>query len=354
MSKIHIDRLNLDLDGLTVITECASQAYSLTPVIAALAGANVYAVGRDSSYGTFSENKTQVEQLLDLCQPKGIVNFIEGQLPLDVAKKGDIFTNSGFLRPFNEEIISQMKQTAVICLMWETWELRDGEIDLEACKRNNIPVIGTNENYEKADMFCYPGMIALKLLFEAGLEIGNNHLVLLGAGLTGDLIAKTFDQLGISYNWYVEDQHANESRKGYSRMKDILTLDRLDGILCADHSSKKEIIGKHSSIQFNELKHTFPYLKWAHMMGPIDSNSLKESGLYYFPKTIKPVGYMSYETINIGWEPVLLLNTAGLKVGEITAQARKAGLSVDESISASVKHGVGQDFKGGFMNYGRN
>ena len=47
-----IDSLQLDLKGLTVLTEAASGAYAWTPLIAARAGAaHVIAMARDSAWG---------------------------------------------------------------------------------------------------------------------------------------------------------------------------------------------------------------------------------------------------------------------------------------------------------------
>ncbi|MGL4597077.1 MAG: hypothetical protein ACRCYO_06100, partial [Bacteroidia bacterium] len=65
-----IQRLNLDLSGLTVLTECASGAYTYTAVMAAMAGADVIAVGRDSYYGKFDDNKKRLEDLLRFAQTK--------------------------------------------------------------------------------------------------------------------------------------------------------------------------------------------------------------------------------------------------------------------------------------------
>jgi hypothetical protein len=50
-----IDRLELDLSGKVVLTEAATGAYIVTPVIAALAGAEVYAFTKDTRYGTVAD-----------------------------------------------------------------------------------------------------------------------------------------------------------------------------------------------------------------------------------------------------------------------------------------------------------
>ena len=49
-------RCELDLSGTTVLTEGASGAYSVTPVLAALGGAKrVFALAGDSRFGTVDE-----------------------------------------------------------------------------------------------------------------------------------------------------------------------------------------------------------------------------------------------------------------------------------------------------------
>ena len=347
-------RLELDLNGLCVLTECASNAYAFTPVIAALAGAKVLAVGRDSKFGRFEENKLYIRQLLDLSGATGSIEFFEDELPDYKWSEANIITNSGFLRPFTKEKIDRMNSRVVVCLMWETWEIREGEIDIQACQQRDIPVIGTNENFEGADMFSYPGMLCLKLLFEIGLEVANNSFVLLGEGLTGSLIANTFRQLGIDFDWFVESVDKYEMQgpcRHYSELPAILERTRIDAIICADHVSRKPPLGSSGFLDLVTLRKKFPTLRWAHLTGPVDFLELKESGIPFSPNEIRPVGYMTYESHVLGWEPVILLNSAGIKVGELAARARIAGASASDSINLTVDHGIGQDFRGGFMNF---
>ena len=266
----------------------------------------------------------------------------------------NITTNSGMLRPFNEEKIGKLNPNSMISLMWETWELRDGEIDTEACQTRGIPVVGTNEHFEKADLFCYPGMLCLKMLFEMGLEVGNNSFVLLGEGLTGSLIARDFRRLGIDFDWFVDstEKYAKEGPcQHYSQIKKILERNRIDAVICADHFSQSPVFGVNGYMEFQLLIESFPLIQWAHLTGPIDRDEIQASGIRYFPTEIQPTGYMTYVTENLGWEPVILLNSAGLKVGELVAKARNTGLSIEDSIQASVDYGIGQDFDGGFMNF---
>ena len=50
-----VTRCELDLSGLTVLTEAASGAYVVTPVLAAIAGADVCAVAAGNAYASDEE-----------------------------------------------------------------------------------------------------------------------------------------------------------------------------------------------------------------------------------------------------------------------------------------------------------
>ena len=53
--KQVVEELELDLQGRVVLTEAATGPYVVTPVLAALAGANVYAYTRPTRYGAVAE-----------------------------------------------------------------------------------------------------------------------------------------------------------------------------------------------------------------------------------------------------------------------------------------------------------
>jgi hypothetical protein len=354
LAKFYVKKLNLDLTGLTVATECASKAYGLTAVMAALAGAKVFAVGKDSSYGKFSDNKLKTLSILEQLDLADKVTFFQDSIPAEALSSTNIMTNSGCIRPITKDKIEALSAKAVICLMWETWELRDGEIDLEVCQEREIPVIGTNESFHLSNMFTYPGMLCFKILFEMGLEVGNNEFVLLGGGLTGRLIAETLEANGIDFDWYHNDENLKAKRKGsYDDLALIIDRDRLDAVICAEHVYHEVLVGPEQSLNFSQIKAQFPYAGWAHICGNIDTDALKSSGMKYHPEKIMPPGYQSYETINLGWEPVLMLNSAGLKVGELAARKRLENGTIEDAIEATLEYGIGQDFEGGFRNYGK-
>jgi hypothetical protein len=129
-----VSRLNLDLSGKVVLTEAATGAYIVTPVIAALAGAEVYAFTRDTRYGSVDDVRKQTNDLLEQFGDRNLSVSIIDSLTPEVIAKADIITNSGHLRPLNSEKLQHARSTVVIPLMYEGWEWRDADLDIDYCK----------------------------------------------------------------------------------------------------------------------------------------------------------------------------------------------------------------------------
>jgi hypothetical protein len=352
IAKVLIKKLKLDLKNLEVLTECASKGYAYTPIIAALAGAkSVTTVGSDSSHGSFTDNVENILQIAkNLSIDNSIFKFIEKKnLIENDLSSFDIITNSGQLRPIDSSIIKKLKKTAVITLMWETWEFREEDLDIIACQKVGIPVIGTNENFPEISMYGYNPLIVIKLLFDLGLEAYNNDIILLGGCKSGSAAFKGLKKLGFRISWYTKEGE-DESFK-YSELDNIYSNKNIDAIINFEHSAREKIIGKGGILNLKELITQFPNVKYGHICGNVNQKELETSGINFLPKKILPFGYMSYETMNLGYRPVLELAAAGLKVGEIAARARIKGETIEQTIKRTVDYGIGQDFNGGFLNY---
>ena len=174
-----VDRLKLDLSGAVVLTEAASGAYVVTPILAALAGARqVRAVTRDTRYGTADEIWARTRKLATLAGCESRIEFLREKTSAALTE-ADIITNSGHVRPLDRAAVEQMKPGAVIGLMYEAWEFRPGDLDLEACRHRGIPVVGVNERHPGIDVFGYLGIMAVKLLLDAGVSVYRTRILLL-------------------------------------------------------------------------------------------------------------------------------------------------------------------------------
>ena len=176
-----IRTFELDLIGQCVLTEAASGHYQLTPLIAALAGAEVIALTRDSRFGSAEDIR---QDTLATASSWGVESRIrvETDRTSSLLQEANIVTNCGFVRPIDRELIDQLSDHISISLMWETWEFRDADLDLANCRSKGIPVLGTDEHHEDLNIFTYIGQVAIKLLMEAELEVFKSNILLIGSG----------------------------------------------------------------------------------------------------------------------------------------------------------------------------
>lgn len=341
-----IHEFGLDLQGLSVFTEAASGPYLYGPIMASLGGAHkVYAITFDSRFGTKEYVKEQTQQAAFRF---GVGHRLEVifEKTKEKVHDCDIFTNSGFVRPFTREMISWMKATAVIPLMWETWEFRDGDIDLKACKEHEILVMGTDESRSPHSMYPYAGYVAMKLLFELGLEGYKTKTLLLGGGLGfGKTIYDHFNQLDMEITWFSDSDLESLPYKTL-REHFLLYGHEYDAILLAEHQSNVCLLGDEGLLSIESVKQINPSLCIGIIAGNLDIEGLRRSGIRFFPEEIRPFGYMSYQPYFLGPRPVLELYAAGLKVGEAMARARQSGLAIEEAAAYALKHSPAMDFTG--------
>ena len=344
-----IEDFTLALEGLTILTEAASGNFIFTSLIAAGAGAKrVYAITRDSRYG--SKDKVK-DDTLDFAGELGISNIIEVVFDKDpeIIREADIITNLGFVRPINKDVIRCLKPTAVIPLMWETWEYRERDLDLRECISRQIPVLGTDEKIPPLKTFEYIGYVALKLSFELNIEVLRSNILVVGSGHFGESIVKAFFKNRSNVFWVTheksQDEKLNALIKG-NRLNDMdpSLLQSIDLIVLGEHKSHDLILGRDGQISFEMLCKLNPFISIAHISGNIDLNELRHYNISCLPREIAPPGHMSVTTDYVGPKPTIDLHTAGLKVGEIMARNRLKGLNFEETIQESLKNPICQHF----------
>lgn len=340
-----IDRFGLDLSGLTVLTEAASGPYLATPLTAALAGAErVLALTADSSYASGSE---VAEATAREAAAWGVSERIEVGFERSAEWFGaaDIVTNSGFVRPIDAEAVAAMKPTGVISLMWETWEFRSEDLDLDACRERGILVLGTDESGPPCDMRPYSGALALQLLAELGIEGPGARVVLLGGHETiGIPIAEALSEHGIEVAWFAGEDGARPYEELAAQLEEHAR--DYDALLVAEHEDPIRLLGPDGLVAPDALAERNPELRIGVIAGNVDPVALRASGLRHLPERIRPFGYESYETHRLGARPVLELYIAGLKVGEAMARARRRGAALPEAAREALASSPAMDFSG--------
>jgi len=308
-----IEKFDLDLKGLNVLTEAATGNYSVTSIIAAIAGANVFAYSEESRYGTFEEVKKQTYFLAERCNVQERVEVLDSLEKVDLSSV-NILTNTGFLRPVTAALISQLSSGCVIPYMFEPWEFRKDDIDLESCRKKGIKVYGTNEDDERLKTFQYIGYTVLYFLLKKKLTPFSAKILVIG----NDKFIKPIVEV-LSNN-----QYSFDIVKEYSKKTET---GKYNAIIIAERQRENCIIGPGEDC-FIDSKQISEEIFVFHVTGRVDFTGLKADCI---PKYPVPFGYMSFNTDFIDSRAVIDLNTAGLKVGEGMLQALKKGLTKRDS-----------------------
>jgi hypothetical protein len=347
------DTFQLDLSALTVLTEAASGWFALTPIIASLAGAReVIAVGKDSVHGSFEKIEAHITALAGEFGCKSRLRIVSEKSPAHVSC-ADIVTNLGFVRPIDALMISFLKPTAAVALMWEPWEFREGEVDLAACRQRNIPVLGTDEQVPELRTFDFVGMLALKLLLEADIEVRMCRVAILGGGPFAASAANHLSAAGAAVGWIRPEASMPEESKAvpaanrwanFTQEGTLAFIRDADALLILEHRAREELIGPRGMIDFHDIRRLNEGLTIVHICGGIDLESLNRSGLPYHPAQIQPAGFMSRTTAHLGPRPLIDLHTAGLRVGEVLTRCRISGASAREAVLEAIKSAPGKDF----------
>jgi acetyltransferase-like isoleucine patch superfamily enzyme len=289
----------LNLSELAILTEAATGAYGVTAIIAALAGAKkVYALARASRYGSAAQ---ATDWVLQLARTAGIaerINIIES-LPADVLGDVDIVTNSGHLRPLTAVLIDQLPSSAVIALMFEAWEFRPEDIDLEACKRRSIPVVGINERHKAVDVFSFLGALCANQLHDCGIAVCRNRMALVCDNPFAESMMRGLSGLGADVELFSKVE--------------AVRLGEWDAVIIALRPTREPRIGHPEA---RHLAEAAPEAVIVQFWGDVNREATASHGLNVWPLEPPPLGHMAVLLSEIGPEPVIRLQAGGLRAAE--------------------------------------
>ena len=306
--KESIKKFNLNLEDKIVCTEAATGNYVVTPIIAALAGAKVWAITKNSKYGSIEEVKSQTYKLADKFNISNKIIIVSSYDELEMDKI-DILTNTGFNRPINKSVVNKLSSNCVIPLMWEPWEWRKEELDLQACYEKGIKVYGTNESDKRLKTMDYIGYIALYLLLKQKLTPFSSKILIVGCEKFASPIAKILKNNNYNY----------KSVTVYN--KSISNIAEYNAIIIAENSNNLKIIGNNES--FINNKEISEYTVVIHIAGNVD---FSRGNFIKIPEAPAHFGYMSFTTDYIDSKAIIDLHAAGLKVAEGMLKANQLGL----------------------------
>ena len=315
---------DLNLDGATVLTEAASGAYVVTPIVAALAGATVHAFTRSTRYGSVEEVQAET---VSLARSAGVADrvAVHAALTPELISAADIITNSGHLRPIDADFIAAAKSGAVVSLMYEVWELRPDDVDLLAAAQRWFPLAGTNERHPALDVFSYLGPLAVNLLHGSGIPVYRNSVLLLCDNDFAPFIEKGLVGAGADV---VLAAGLHAAAPG-----------NYDAVLVAIHPRPGCELGAPDAAHIAEIA---PGALIAQFWGDIDRAAFAANGLTVTPATAPKPGHMGILLSDLGPDPIVRLQTGGLKVGELLWRARRDGWNPAQSVARAVESGFAQ------------
>jgi hypothetical protein len=318
----QVSALHLDLKGKTVLTEAATGAYIVTPVLAAIAGAKVIAFSKTTRYGTVDEVFAATRALADSFHEFPLDIHYTDTLNADLVEQVDIITNSGHLRPLNEAMLSYASDKMVISLMYEGWEWRDADMDIQYIRKRGFKIGSTNERHPDVDVFNYLGDMALKLIFEAGITPYRNKFILLCNNDFGPFIAKVLSRLCDGLAVVDKDEHRDRYELdritwigGFPELQIPLAFQQAEAVIFTAYPFDQSWIGEKTAVSFRQIQSQLsdPFiLRYA---GDLDENFLHVKGLKFFPKHVA-CGHMGILPSALGYDPIIRLQSGGLKAGE--------------------------------------
>ena len=297
-----------------MLTEAATGPFCVTPVLAAAGGAEVvYAMARDSVYGTAAEAAGQVRQVaaaLGRGEDRIIVVADRGEIRHPI----DVVTNAGMVRPIDADLLGKLSHAGAVTVMCEAWELRPGDIDVEYCERHGIPVAGVWEDFGGFNVFRSCGQLALKMCFDAGLEVAGNRLLVVSPDHFGPVIAAALRANGAVAT--VLASVAELDRAGVAAA---------DGLVLADYTTSSELLSTGNSPSLHELAEWNPGLPVVQFTGSSSGGEMRRAGLRPYPGEELAARRMARTLGHLGPRPVAYLNAMGLKVGELLWRRRLRG-----------------------------
>ena len=316
-----IQELNIQLQDECLLTEAASGAYACTPVLGALAGAEVHAFARDSKYGSARECMSEVQTLAEQCGVSGRIHFHteKNEMPWE---RANVVTNSGALRPLDSSVLERVSASCRIPLMFEAWEFRSKDLDLDFCKSKGIRVAGTNERHPQVDVFGYLGDMVVRLIQDAKQTPYRNKFIVVSNNDFTPYLCKPLVSMSAAVGVYCPLEYKSEIENlGATYLGDWNSTE-----IPNDWKSTSAVIYTGSPFSEN-LWGNFPLLNfhvWKSLNSPlllrfagdVSEADFVQHEINFHPEQV-PAGHMGILPSAIGWDPIIRLQAGSLKVAQL-------------------------------------
>jgi hypothetical protein len=281
-----------------VLTEAATGAYVVTPVLAAVSGARVVALAASSKYGTVAQVEAAT---MALAAQLGVSDRIVVTTRREAADfaAADVITNSGHVRPIVGELAAAVRPGAVVPLMFESWEAQVGrlDIDVEALRDRGVHIAGTNERHPHVDVFSFLGPMAVAELADAGVSAYRGRIAVLCDNAFREYI--------------VDGLKAAGAEVDVAASLDGVSVRSPDALLVALQPTGASVL---SAADLQCIRTSWPDCVLVQFWGDIDRN---QCPIATWPVVPPAAGHMGVLPSRLGPEPIVRLQAGGLKVAQV-------------------------------------
>jgi hypothetical protein len=334
-----IESTRLDLRGLRVLTEAAVGYRRITPVIAALAGADeVYAVGRDTVEASRKEAEEQTAYFARLARVDDRVHLLSTRLQAPLATV-DVVTDLPGVRPVDESIVRNVGESAAVSLMRAVAHWRAADVDVATCRRHGVAVAGVDE--EAVGVYRYLPQGVLAGLLDLGVEVAGSTVVVAGDGPAHAYVVQALARLGAHVLVAAPETAGRIDLYGGEKAGDGLgdeavmgRLAEADALVLCPLTSGERWVGPGAMTDAARVTAAAPHLAVVGLDAETDLRTLGAAGL-----RCRPAGGPG-GLFDLLPQAVVALHTAGLRVGEVMARARRRGSSplAAEQLAAAEAH----------------
>jgi hypothetical protein len=189
--------------------------------------------------------------------------------------------------------------------MYEAWEFRSDDVDLAACRQRGVLVGGTNERHPMIDVFSFLGIMAIKLLTDAGVAVYASRILLVCDNPFRPFIERGLTNVGASVDTSESFSEAIDNGGTY------------DAILIALRPRVEPVIPGEFA---NTIAKCWPGAILVQFWGDIDRAVFLAAGVPLWPLEAPTLGHMGILPSEIGPEPIVRLQVGGLKAAEVLAR----------------------------------
>jgi hypothetical protein len=197
--------------------------------------------------------------------------------------------------------------------MYEAWEFRSADLDLDACRSRGIAVAGTNERHPAVDVFSFLGPLAVRELQDAGVAVYGSRIVVLCDNDFAPFIATGLRNCG-----------ARVCQA--PRLNARLLAEPCDAVLVALQPSDAPVLTAADAEQLAALA---PGTATIQYWGDVDRHALERLEVPIWPPREPEAGHMAVLLSALGPEPIVRLQAGGLKVADVLSRGMHTATAAD-------------------------